>query len=77
MAKRPGLTYEKTLDQERQAIVCRPAGKLVGCTATYEFLEDIRDDVNVHGEQAGQVDSRRCRQEYAAHFGSHVPVVGG
>ncbi len=46
MAKRPGLTYEKTLDQERQVIICRPAGKLVGCTATYEFLEDIRDEVS-------------------------------
>ncbi len=45
MAKSPGLSYEKTLDQERQAIICRPAGKLVGCTATYEFLEDIRDEV--------------------------------
>ena len=46
MAKRPGLTYEKTLDQDRLAVVCRPAGKLVGCAETYEFLEDIRDEVN-------------------------------
>ncbi len=24
MAKRPGLTYDKTLDKERLAVVCRP-----------------------------------------------------
>ena len=46
MAKRPGLTYDKTLDKERLAVVCRPVGKLVGCAETYAFLEDIRDEID-------------------------------
>lgn len=46
MTKRPSLVYEKTMNADPAAVVCQLKGKLMGGDPTFDFLEDVRDELN-------------------------------
>jgi len=45
MTKRPSLVYEKNLDTNCAAVICQLKGKLIGGSPTFEFLEDVREEL--------------------------------
>ena len=46
MPKRPTLVYETSLDDRHKAVVCQLKGKLIGRAATFDCLEELRDDLS-------------------------------
>jgi len=46
MTKRPSLTYEKALKEDKKAVICKLKGKLIGGHETYDFLEDTRGEIS-------------------------------